>query len=238
MRIYALILAVVWAVSTQAAEFNAPWKDKNVALVIDPYYANRIDWDQLATEQRVVAIIHKSTIGTTKLDPGYAKRKAEALKRGYLWGSYHWGVAGNPKQQADFYIDTVKPEPSELIALDLEDAQSKTLMNADEAIIFIDRIKERTGRYPVLYTNHASAKLISAKYKDSVFTKTPLWYARFRSKVNDFPTGVWPSYTLWQFSSEILPQLPVPGTKPDMDINVFNGTVDQLKAAWPLTKAP
>jgi lysozyme len=36
--------------------------------------------------------------------------------------------------------------------------------------------------------------------------------------------------------SEILVQLPVPGTKSDMDINVFNGTVDQLKAAWPFTK--
>jgi hypothetical protein len=28
----------------------------------------------------------------------------------------------------------------------------------------------------------------------------------------------------------------IPGTKPDMDINVFNGTTAQLKAAWPLTK--
>jgi hypothetical protein len=72
----------------------------------------------------------------------------------------------------------------------------------------------------VLYTNHSSAKLISARYKDSVFVHTPLWYARFKAKVSDFPTGVWPSYTLWQFSSEIKPQLPVPGTKPDMGSNM------------------
>jgi len=56
-------------------------------------------------------------------------------------------------------------------------------------------------------------------------------------RVTDFPTGVWQRYTLWQFSSEILPQLRVPGTKADMDINVFNGSVEQLKAQWPLTKA-
>lgn len=232
------ILILIFAVATtaSAAEFDSPWKDPTVALVIDPYYANSIDWEKLATESRVVAIIHKATIGTGKLDPGYLKRKAEARKRGYLWGSYHWGVTGDPEKQADFYIDTVKPEADELIALDLEDAQSKTLMKVDEAVRFAERVKARTGRYPVLYTNHSSAKLISEQYKDSVFKKTPLWYARFKAKVTDFPIAVWSTYTLWQFSSELLVQMPIPGTKLDMDINVFNGTVEQLKASWPLTK--
>lgn len=236
MRTTALILIVAAAASASAAEFDTPWKDPTVALVIDPYYANSIDWDKLATEPRVVAIIHKATIGTAKLDPGYVKRKEEARKRGYLWGSYHWGVAGEPEKQADFYIDTVKPGADELIALDLEDAQSRTLMNVDEAVRFVERVKARTGRYPLLYTNHSSAKLIASRYKDSVLAKTPLWYARFKAKVTDFPPGVWPTYTLWQFSSELLAQMPVPGTKPDMDINVFNGTAQQLKASWPLTK--
>jgi GH25 family lysozyme M1 (1,4-beta-N-acetylmuramidase) len=236
MRIAAIIFATICATWASASEFDAPWKDQTVALVIAPFFANTIDWDRLAAEKRVVAIIHKATIGTTRLDPGYTKRREEALRRGYLWGSYHWGIARNPEKQADFYIDTINPRVDELIALDLEDAQSKTLMNVNEAIIFVERVKARTGRYPLLYTNHSSAKLISAKYRASVFVNTPLWYARFKTKITDFPSGVWPSYTLWQFSSELLAQLPVPGTRPDMDINVFNGTAEQLKAAWPLTK--
>jgi lysozyme len=232
------LIFVATAIScASAAEFDAPWKDSTVALVIDPYSANSIDWDKLATEPRVVAVIHKATIGISKLDPGYVKRKQEALKRGYLWGSYHWGVTGQPEKQADFYIDTVKPGPDELVALDLEDGTSTTLMNVDEAILFVERVKARIGRYPLLYTNHSTAKLIAAKYKNSVFKNTPLWYARFKSKVTDFPGGVWSSYTLWQFSSEIAAQWPVPGTRADMDINVFNGSVEQLKQAWPLTKS-
>lgn len=230
------VLLLIFHTMAYSTEFDAPWKDPKVALVIDPYYGNAIDWDKLKTEPRVVAIIHKATIGTAKLDPSYIKRKEEARKRGYLWGSYHWGVTGHPKRQADFYIDTVKPQPDELIALDLEDAHSNRLMNVDEAIIFVERVKARTGRYPVLYTNHSSAKVISEKYKKSVFVHTPLWYARFKSKVTDFPRGIWPTYTLWQFSSEILPQIRIPGTKRDMDINVFNGNAEQLKAAWPLSK--
>ncbi|MGV8676935.1 glycoside hydrolase family 25 protein [Pseudomonas aeruginosa] len=236
MRTIAGMLLGLIVTSTIAAEFDAPWRDSKVALIIDPYYANSIDWDKLASEPRVVAVIHKSTIGTDRLDSSYFARKKDAKERGYLWGSYHWGVAGNPEQQADFYIDTVKPEEDELIALDLEDASSKKLMNADEAVRFIERVKQRVGRYPVLYTNHASAKLISSKYQSSSFSKTPLWYARFKPKVTDFPVGVWSSYTLWQFSSEILLQMPIPGVKSDMDINVYNGTVEQLRAAWPLTK--
>ena len=214
---------------------DQPWTDPTVALVLDAYYANSIDWDKLASEPRVVAIIHKATVGNRRIDPGYFERREEARKRGYLWGSYHWGEGGNPVQQADYYIDMVKPEPDELMALDLEDATSTKLMNAEGAIRFVERIKERTGRYPLLYTNHTSAKLIAARFKESALAQTPLWYARFKSRITDFPSGLWPSYTLWQFSSEILPQLRIPGTKSDMDINVYNGTVAELKAAWPLT---
>lgn len=236
MRLVALTLGIALAVSTAAGEFDQPWKDPQATLIIDPFHANSIDWEKLATEPRVVAVIHKATIGTSKIDPSYFDRKREAKARGYLWGSYHWGVAGNPVEQADFFIDTVKPEADELIALDLEDATSTKLMNANEALLFIKRVKERLGRFPVLYTNHSSAVLISQKFRNTDFANTPLWYARFIARVNNFPAGVWPTYTLWQFSSEINPQLPVAGTRSDMDINLFNGSVEKLKAEWPLTR--
>lgn len=217
-------------------EFDHPWNDQKRALLIDPYHGNSIDWVQLSTEPRVAAIIHKSTSGTKEIDSAYLYRKQEAKSRGYLWGSYHWGVTGKPEEQADHYIDTVAPTEDELIAIDLVDATSNKLMNADEALRFARRVRERIGRYPVLYTNHASAKLISTKYRNTDFAKMPLWYARFKGVVGDFPAEVWQSYTIWQFSSEILLQMNIPGTKADMDVNVFNGTVEQLRANWPLTK--
>src|SRR5688572_29985879 len=235
MRILIISLLIVHTIVSRTGEFDRPWEDRKTAIVIDPYHANSIDWDKLKTEPRVMAIIHKATIGVSGLDSAYLKRKEAARKRGYLWGSYHWGVSGNPEKQADYYLDTVQPGNDELIALDLEDAASKKLMNAEEALRFIKRVKERTGRYPVLYTNHESARLLSAKFKGTEFAEAPLWYARFKSAAPDFPTGLWRSYTLWQFSSEKLSQMALPGVKPDMDINVYNGTVDDLKSNWPLT---
>ena len=78
--------------------------------------------------------------------------------------------------------------PDELIALVLEDATPKTLMNSDEALPFIRRVKQLTGRYQVPYTN-PYAQLISSKFRNSDFSQTLLWYARFKATVGDFPRG-------------------------------------------------
>lgn len=220
---------------TAANPFDRPWQNDQVALLIDSFAGNSIDWDELATETRLVAMIHKATVGTVRLDPQYLLRKKEAKRRGLLWGSYHWGVSGDAAAQADFYIDTVQPADDELMALDLENVTDDALMSAQEALVFIERVEARTGRYPVLYTNHASAKILSERFSDSAFQETPLWYARFKPAVTDFPTGLWKTYTLWQFSSEILFQRAVAGTARDMDVNVYNGSVAALRAAWPLT---
>jgi lysozyme len=235
------LLMVVFAYLTLcpaalASEFDRPWTDPKVALVLDPFSGNTIDWDKLGEEKRVIAVIHKATVGVDKTDPKYRQRKTEAQKRGYLWGSYHWGVAGNARAQADYYIQQVKPADDELIALDLEDITSRTLMNAEDALVFIRRVKELTNRYPVLYTNHASALILSKKFSKTELINVPLWYARFKPAVTDFPKGIWPTYTLWQFSSEIRIQKLIPGIHPDMDINVYNGSVDALRSAWPLAK--
>lgn len=221
----------------QSPEFSAPWKNPNIALAIDPYEGNPIDWHLLATDKRVVAIIHRATIGD-RADKKYAERKIEAKKRGYKWGAYHLGKPGDPIKQADFFLATVKPEPDDLLALDLESTEATRHMSFDEARVFIKRIKEKTGRYMLVYANNLVTKAIADQFgADDLFAKTPLWYARFKSAVTDFPKGTWDTYTLWQFSSEINCSLEnrsvclytVPGTAYDMDVNVFNGTIEELR---------
>jgi len=235
------LIAVSCVTFAQSPEFNSPWKDANVAIVIDPFEGNDIDWDQLATDKRVIAIIHRATIGD-RMDRKYAERKIEAKKRGYKWGAYHYGKPGDPIKQADFFLETVKPEADDLLALDLESTDTSKHMSFDEARVFIKRIKEKTGRYPVVYANNLVVKAINelAEGKDT-FAKTPLWYARFKPAVSDFPKGAWNTYTLWQFSSEIncAPDnrsaclYTAPGTAYDMDVDVFNGTIAELKKRWP-----
>jgi lysozyme len=227
----------------QSPEFSEPWKNPKIALAIDPYEGNKIDWDLLATDTRVVAIIHRATIGDRR-DRKYVERRDEAKKRGYKWGAYHFGKPGDPIKQADFFLDTVRPDKDDLIALDLESTDAKD-MSLDEARVFIKRIREKTGRYPLIYANNEVTKAISDQYgADDVFAKTHLWYARFKRNVTDFPQGTWKTYTIWQFSSEqnCSPAnrsaclYTVPGTEYDMDVDVYNGTIEELRSRWPFDK--
>jgi len=136
----------------------------------------------------------------------------------------------------------VKPDKDDLIALDIDGIDETKHMSFDEARVFIKHIREKTGRYPFVYANNLVTKAIADRYdEDDIFARTHLWYARFKRTVTDFPAGTWKTYTLWQFSSEINCQADnraaclytVPGTEYDMDVNVFNGTVEELRKKWP-----
>ena len=230
------------SIFAQSREFNEPWKNPNVALAIDPFEGNDIDWDKLGTDKRVVAIIHRATIGN-RVDQKYAERKIEAKKRGFKWGAYHVGKPGDGLAQADFFLETVKPDADDLLALDLESTDFEKYITFEEARGFVNRIKEKTGRYPVVYANNFVINAINQQgFEEDVLRRTLLWYARFKSSVTDFPKGVWNTYAIWQFSSEIncLPNnraaclYTVPGTPYDMDVNVFNGTIEELRRDWPL----
>jgi len=242
-RFLLLLFVLVTAAFTfaQTGEFNHPWTDPTTAIVLDPFQGNSINWDKVATDTRVVGVIHRGTIGLRK-DRLYKARRDEAKSRGYQWGSYHLGKPGDPIAQADFYLARVAPSDDEVMALDIESLDAERDMSLVNARRFIKHIREKTGRYPMFYANHAVVREISRRFPhDEVFSKTPLWYARFKSRVTDFPANTWGTYTLWQFSSEINctaahPEkclYRVPGTKTDMDVNVYRGSVADLKANWP-----
>jgi lysozyme len=241
MRI--LLLASLMIASSilfaQPSEFTQKWLDTTAAIILDPYQGNDIDWDQVKNDKRVVAVIHKATQGF-KTDKKYLTRREFAKSHGYKWGSYHLGIPGNPIKQADYYLSIAGINSDEVYALDIEDINPTTSMPLDSAVIFINRIYEKTGRYPLVYCNRLVQESISQKVdENSVFAKCPLWYARFRKEIPDFSSKIWKKYTLWQFSSELncsgRKNCPywVPGTNGYMDKNVYNGTIQELQNRWP-----
>lgn len=94
----------------------------------------------------------------------------------------------------------------------------------------------------------------------AIFEKTPLWYPRYCNNISCYfsptrPAPVLDKYLFWQFASEQncrsrkvrrggtcsaarcplntcpLPR-PLSGTDGDMDVNVYNGTVEELRNKW------
>ena len=246
---FAFLLVVLFSLSafSQAnREFNAPWNNPKIPIVIDAYHNNSIDWDELKKDKRIVGIIHKATEGETFIDRKYQTRRIIAKNLGYKWGSYHLLRKGNIIEQAKFYLSKInKDNDDEIMALDVECSVSskcvvpKYKVSAKEIKTFLEHIKKETGRYPLFYANQSVVKDLSMNNKDDKLLKQiPLWYARFKSNVTDFPAGIWKSYTFWQFSSEINCKdgkeclYRARGTKSDMDVNVYNGTIEELKENW------
>lgn len=238
----ALLLAATLSAAPAAAQtpdkYTQPWTSPESVIVLDPYAGNSIDWDKLATDPKVVGMIHKATEGST-IDRAYAERAVEAKRRGYLWGAYHLGRPGDGAEQADVFLAAVGDPAGVLLALDLEDVASGKFMDIAGAIAFLDRLKEKTSRTAVIYANNAVTQALSADADfQAKYGTTRLWYARFRPAIRPSWLGKWPDYFLWQFSSEVNCKADSacaynpPGVKFDMDINVFFGGRDALAEAW------
>ncbi len=126
-----------------------------------------------------------------------------------------------------------------MMILDLEGIDSQKFMSLEDAQIFAGHIRARTGRYPVLYTNHNTARYIAAYRNDyPVLARLPIWYARYRPDVKGvFPMGNWDNYLMWQFSSgqncsKRRCPYRVPGTLTDIDVNVAPMSRAELAKVW------
>lgn len=214
-----------------------PWENKNFPIIIDPYKGNNLDFDKILTDKRVVAIIHKASQGF-KTDDKYYERSTIAKSKKILYASYHLGTNEDPIKQADYYLNIIKNNLDEPMALDIEDigGNNISLENAEK---FINRIYEKTKKYPFVYVNNKVFNEINTKFnKKSSFAKCPLWYARFVTTLPKLSNKVWDKVTIWQFSCEINCKQTgkclynVPGTSFDIDVNVFNGNINELNELW------
>lgn len=262
---FLIVLALLGLTSRLAADEIQPWTDPQNALIVDAYELNTIDWEKLLQDKRIAAFISKASDGLpesfscTGDHAGdtfahcktmwrkyavsrelYQTRRLLAKTNGLLWGAYHLGRPGNPVDQANHFLDYADPKPDELMVLDLEGLDQTRFMSLADAQIFVGHIKVRTGRYPILYTNHNTAQFIADHRQDyPILARLPLWYARYKTDVKGtFPLGNWDSYALWQFvssdncSDKSCPYR-VPGTLTDIDVNVAAMTKVQLAKIWP-----
>jgi len=260
----ALVIAALLPAPATAAE-TRPWKTVTNALVIDAYEMNIIDWEEMLSDGRIAGFVSKASDGLPEsfsCNDGhrgdtlghcrtmwrkyavsrelYQTRRMLAKSKGLLWGAYHLARPDNPIDQANHFLDFADPADDEMMVIDIEDINADKFMSLEDADIFARHIKARTGRYPVLYTNHTTAKTIAAN-RDAypVLARLPLWYARYKPSIAGvFPMGNWQSYALWQFSTlhnckrKSCPYR-VPGTLKDIDVNVVAMDRKTLAKTWP-----
>jgi len=206
-----------------------------ISDIIDIYHGNSIDF-QKALNGGVLAIIHKATQAGGIRDSLYQTRRQQAKELGFLWGAYHFSSGESVSDQVENFLTHAQPEDDELIALDWEPSTNGPNMTVDQAQHFVQMIRDETGRFPVVYGGSLLREQIDHN-PNPTLSNCPLWYVRYAPAPVGIPTEVWSTYTLWQYTDGN--DGPEPHATPGAsgaDRNIFQGTADELKAAWPFTR--
>ena len=189
------------------------------------HYQGDIDWLELMqsrlTDYPIEFVFMKATEGGDHGDDTFARNFSEAGKHGFIRGAYHFfSPKTDPLKQADFFIRTVKLAPGDLPpVLDVEVTGKKTKKELQQNIKrWLDRVEAHYGVKPILYTSY---KFKTRYLDDSIFNTYPYWIAHYYVDSVKYK-GKW---HFWQHSDVGT----VPGIDEDVDLNVFNGSLEELK---------
>ncbi|WP_264686973.1 glycoside hydrolase family 25 protein [Wolbachia endosymbiont (group B) of Rhopobota naevana] len=198
-----------------------------INAVIDLSHWNENINFKLAREDGILGVIHKATQGLKYVDPTYTERRKAAEEEGLLWGSYHFGVGENRRDQANHFLETVGETKNTIVVLDIEKNQGGKNIEPKQAEDFVERILEATDHLPLIY---GSANFLK-DFATPILTKCPLWIARWGEK-SVLPKG-WNDWILWQYTDGN--EGPEPHEVSGIgkcDRNKFNGTLKELREFW------
>ncbi|MET0935375.1 MAG: glycoside hydrolase family 25 protein [Luteibacter sp.] len=201
--------------------------------VIDISHHNTLSDVAKVAADGVLGVFQKTTQGARFVDPTFAANKKKIQAGGLLFGAYHFGTAGDPSGQAEFFVNTAGPDA--LLVLDFEGNPQGLDMSLLEAEQFVHRVNELTGRYPGLYSGHTLKEALAAQGMTSAaqteLSKCWLWIAQYAQ--SPLIPKVWKDWTFWQYTDGA--NGPQPHTVAGVgrcDRDHFNGTAAQLKAFW------
>lgn len=190
------------------------------------HYQNRINWEKLCKDSigdaPVSFVFVKATEGGTLRDEYFKKNFSDAKKNGLIRGAYHFFVPGvDPRRQADFFLKIVKLETGDLPPmLDVEKRGNLTPEQLRRDVkVWLDVVEEAYGMKPILYSN-LNFKL--ENLSTSEFDAYPFWIAHYYVSEIKYD-GKW---AFWQHTD----CGKVAGITGLVDCNVFNGTLEELKA--------
>ncbi|NWG05510.1 MAG: LysM peptidoglycan-binding domain-containing protein [Chloroflexi bacterium] len=203
---------------------------------IDVSYWNAgIDWPKVrATGQRFVFV--KATEADYYRDPTFDDNWFGAKSAGLLRGAYHFFRCNvDAKKQADYFVNYVKSfnDEGELPpVLDLETHDNQKKEKIIPAVkVWLDRVESAFGRKPIIYSGQYFLQDYFSEAgggPPSWAKDYPLWLAQYPNQYTPgmqpfLPTG-WFKWTLWQYSK----RGSVNGINADVDLDLFNGTLEEL----------
>ena len=188
------------------------------------HHQGDINWRALKkgtnNEPPISFVYIKATEGSSHNDTRFAKNWSAAKKNGFVRGAYHYfSTKSSGEKQAMTFIGKVTLEPGALPPMiDVEEEPKDAVAYREELKTFISTIEKHYGVKPIIYTYK---KFHSRHINNENFNGYPLWIARYNA--ND--PGIDNEWIIWQCTENGR----LPGISEKVDINVFNGTPEELE---------
>lgn len=188
------------------------------------HHQGEIDWEAVkATDKQeypIRFVFMKATEGGDHKDRLFVDNFRQAREVGLVRGAYHfYNPNTDPIRQADFFISQVKLETGDLApVLDIErKPRNKAQLQAD-LVKFLNRLEQHYGVKPIIYTSYK----YRLHYLDTPeLSSYPLWIAHYYVDALSYD-GPW---QFWQHTDYGT----VPGIEENVDLNVFNGSWNDLQ---------
>lgn len=177
-------------------------------------------------------VIVKATEGVGYEDPAWTERfdaaKALKLPRGVYHFARPVGPDNSPEAEAEWFLKVVSSRLDDETQIVL-DWEAENIHDTAWARKFLDIVKQRTGKTPLLYSY---LNAITSHNWGDTGKHYPLWLAQYPSTTpqgwgptNRQPTVSGWNIVMWQYSSTGR----LAGYGGDLDLNVFNGNRDDWR---------
>lgn len=197
--------------------------DQQVQGIDVSHYQGTVDWNEVRQSGHAFAFA-KATQGLTVTDPEFTANWSGMQSAGILRGAYHFYEPGDdPTQQADFFLSVAQIEPGDLPpVLDIEATGGQSAQTIIQGIqTWLETVEKGAGVTPILYTSPGFWNGLGT----TAFGHYPLWVAQYGVTAPKLPSG-WSRWTFWQSSQTGT----VSGVNGSVDLDVFDGTLQQLQA--------
>ncbi len=187
-------------------------------------YQPTISWKDVASTDIEFCFI-KATEGATYVSHEFSKQWEGARAAGIMRGAYHFfrpGVDANTQVnnflKATRYVSALDDLPP---VLDWE-THSNPKNDINAALFWLREVEKAMKKKPMIYTNPSTFNEIGNPVE---FKDYPLWIANYQVKCPFLP-GPFKTWKFWQNNDSGT----VNGVHGHVDMNLFNGSLDDLRA--------
>lgn len=198
--------------------------ERNAVGIDVSEYQGSVEWsviDSLENNYPIHFVFIRATVGNDRLDKKFKDNWLGAKKNKLIRGAYHYYRPNeNSLEQAALFIKNVRLQKGDLPpVLDIEQLPKNQSLDSLKIGLkrWLKAVEQHYKVKPIIYTGERYyGDFLKKEFSDYLF-----WIANY----NFYREKMEEDWLFWQFSEKAT----VPGIKGNVDVNIYNGDLQQLR---------